>query len=203
MNILIRLSLDATAEQFNRLDLLQRTFMDVCNAIAPVAQKNHCWNRVALHHLVYRSMREKFPAIGSQMICNAIYSVCRAYRVWDAATKVGITQAVNKKLPVLVFLPTAPVFFDRHTLSLKGNQLSIFTLDGRIQFSFKLNKMDQERLLISKVKEITLVRNSKKFELHFSLVDSKGESRGNASIVDELPKYIWVAPAEQSLKKVA
>ena len=77
----LRIALNGTPTQFERLRALQVAFADVCNAIAPVVQSTRCWNRVALHHLVYRSMRERFPALGSQMICNAVYSVSRTARL--------------------------------------------------------------------------------------------------------------------------
>ncbi len=41
------------------------------------------WNRVALHHLMYRNLRDQFPEMGSQMVCNAIYSVSRTCREWS------------------------------------------------------------------------------------------------------------------------
>jgi len=80
MERLLRIPLNATPQQFERLRSLQVAFAEVCNAIAPVVQRTRCWNRVALHHLVYRGMRERFPALGSQMICNAVYSVSRNAR---------------------------------------------------------------------------------------------------------------------------
>jgi hypothetical protein len=77
MNSFIRVPLNTTPEQFQRLLALQTAFAQVCNALAPEVQKTRVWNRVALHHLFYRGLREKFPALGSQMVCNAIYAVSR------------------------------------------------------------------------------------------------------------------------------
>ena len=73
--------LKTEAAQALRLRDLQRAFADVCNELAPVARETRCWNRVALHHMCYRSLRDKFPQMGSQMVCNAIYSVSRTCRV--------------------------------------------------------------------------------------------------------------------------
>ena len=56
-------------------------FAEVCNALAPEVQRTRVWNRVALHHMHYRALREKFPALGSQMVCNAIYAVSRTSRM--------------------------------------------------------------------------------------------------------------------------
>ena len=77
----LRISLNPTPEQFQRLCVLQEEFARVCNALAPVVRDSRCWNRVALHHMAYKSLREQFPAMGSQMVCNAIYSVCRSSRL--------------------------------------------------------------------------------------------------------------------------
>ena len=66
MNSVMRIPLDTNPEQLARLVSLQLAFMEVCNAVAPTVQKSRCWNRVALHHMVYRSLREQFPALGSQ-----------------------------------------------------------------------------------------------------------------------------------------
>lgn len=195
--------LKTSPEQFQRLMSLQSVFANVCNAISPVALSNHCWNRVALHHLVYKSMREQFPDIGSQMICNAIYSVSRTYRIWMAMVKAGIVDSHVKQLPKLIFLPSAPVYFDRHTLSIKDGRLSMFTLDGRMQFSFNLTKIKHEHFANSKIKEIALVRKAQNFELQFSFVDFHDLQKINNKTLQEMPEYVLVAPAEQLLEKVA
>lgn len=143
MNTVLSVVLTTTPEQQARLQALQQAFAQVCNALAPVVQQSRCWNRVALHHLAYRQLREQFPAMGSQMVCNAIYSVSRAARlVYQHPSspfcvgRGGATADVS--LPRLVFMPGAPVYFDRHTLSIKPNQLSMYTLDGRMRFQLTL-----------------------------------------------------------------
>ena len=143
MNTVLSVALTATPEQQARLQALQTAFAQVCNALAPVVQHSRCWNRVALHHLAYRQLREQFPAMGSQMVCNAIYSVSRAARLVyqhpNSPFCVGRGGAgADVPLPRLVFLPSAPVYFDRHTLSIKPNQLSMYTLDGRMRFQLTL-----------------------------------------------------------------
>src|SRR5690606_6966320 len=81
MNSTLRITLNTSPEQLERLVALQSAFADVCNALAPVVQRTRIWNRVALHHLAYKALREQFPGMGSQMVCNAIYSVSRHSRV--------------------------------------------------------------------------------------------------------------------------
>ena len=130
MNSVIRGPLNTTPEQLARLQDLQTAFAQVCNALAPEVQRTRVWNRVALHHLHYRALREKFPALGSQMVCNAIYAVSRTSRMvfQTAGSPFYLAKLGAQPLPLLQFLNNCPVYFDRHTLSIKGSKLSLFTL---------------------------------------------------------------------------
>lgn len=140
LSISLSVMLTVTPEQQARLEALQQAFAQLCNALAPVVQQSRCWNRVALHHLAYRQLRQQFPVIGSQMVCNAIYSVSRAARLvyQHPQSPFCVGRGVEVPLPRLFFMPNAPVYFDRHTLSIKPNQLSMYTLDGRMRFQLTL-----------------------------------------------------------------
>jgi hypothetical protein len=133
-------------------------FAQACNFVAPIAQKNHCWNRVALHHLSYHFIRKTFPELGSQMACNAIYSVCRSYRLLLNHPKSPFAgkKITEGQLPHIFFLERSPVFFDRHTLSLQNNVLSLFTLEGRLRFGIKLSEADELTFRNQKLREIQL-----------------------------------------------
>jgi hypothetical protein len=145
MNFLLRVPLNANAEQLVRLQALQAAFARVCNALAPTVQQTGVWNRVALHHLTYHKLRERFPELGSQMVCNAIYSVSRTSRIvfQHAQSPFNLNKLAGKPLPLLRFSDSCPVYFDRHTLSVKNGQLSMFTLDGRMRFALALNSADE------------------------------------------------------------
>lgn len=182
----LNVRLNTSQEQVARLHELQLAFAQVCNALAPVVQQTRCWNRVGLHHMTYRGLRERFPQMGSQMVCNAIYSVCRASR--------AVYRALDgQPLPLLHFLPDAPVFFDRHTLSIKGEQLSMYTLDGRIHFQLDLLGEALRRFEEERLREIVLLRDREGYSLRFSfaLNDSSPES---PAAVAELPEYVVVLP---------
>jgi hypothetical protein len=158
MNNTIRIELAANEEVFKRLNQLQVHFAHACNFIAPIAQKSHCWNRVALHHLSYHAVRKTFPDLGSQMACNAIYSVCRSYRLLlnhPQSPFVG-KKIAEGQLPHISFLERSPVFFDRHTLSLQNNVLSLFTLEGRLRFGIGLSEADELIFRNQKLREIQL-----------------------------------------------
>jgi hypothetical protein len=172
MNFQIRVPLNTTAEQHARLCALRVVFAQVCNKLAPHVQQSRVWNRVALHHLHYRALRAQFPALGSQMVCNAIYAVSKMARLIYQHPKSPFNPALKPgaALPLLRFADSCPVYFDRHTLSIKPGQLSLFTMDGRMRFDLTL---EPEKLAIfeqAKLREIVLnERTDKVFELSFYL----------------------------------
>ena len=179
MNSIIRVPLNTSPEQFERLLALQSAFAEVCNALAPEVQRSKVWNRVALHHLHYRKLREEFPALGSQMICNAIYAVSRASRLvfQTPGSPFNLTKLGNKALPLLQFADSCPVYFDRHTLSIKGTKLSLFTLDGRMHFELTLPEEQLLLFKVAKLREISLTRRlDGLYELAFWLEATQTQS---------------------------
>jgi hypothetical protein len=169
MNTALRIPLDTTAEQQARLVALQSAFAAVCNALSPIVQQTRVWNRVALHHMAYKGLRERFPALGSQMVCNAIYSVSRASRLifQTPGSPFHVSRLAGRPMPLLRFTDTCPVYFDRHTLSLKQGQVSMFTLDGRMKFQLDLSPQQEAAFHTRKLLEIVLQRVGTQFELGF------------------------------------
>jgi len=183
MNSIIRVPLNTNPEQFARLQALQSAFAEVCNALAPEVKKSRVWNRVALHHLHYRTLREKFPALGSQMICNAIYAVSRASRLvfQSPSSPFNLTKLGGKPLPLLQFANSCPVYFDRHTLSIKVTKLSLFTLDGRMHFELTLPEEQLLLFKVAKLREISLTRKiDGLYELSFWLENQKALTQQEA-----------------------
>jgi hypothetical protein len=71
---------------------------------------------------------------------------------------------------LLNFANSCPVYFDRHTLSIKGTQLSLFTLDGRMHFELTLPEDQLQLFKVAKLREISLTRRvDNLFELSFWL----------------------------------
>jgi hypothetical protein len=164
-------------------------------------QQTKVWNRVALHHLMYRSLREQFPELGSQMVCNAIYSVSRTSRVvfQNPQSPFNLARLGDKPLPLLRFADNCPVYFDRHTLSVKDGQLSMYTLDGRIRFALALQPADEANFNEKKLREIVLSRQmSGLFELSFLFSDGQDNDApvpaGAQSA--EVPEYVMVEEAQ-------
>ncbi|MFA7269719.1 MAG: hypothetical protein WC073_10285 [Sterolibacterium sp.] len=199
MNFCLRVPLNTSAEQTARLRDLQTAFAELCNALAPVVQQTRCWNRVTLHHLTYKALRERFPKIGSQMVCNAIYSVSRTSRLvlQHPNSPWNVAKHPQQALPLLKFMANSPVYFDRHTLSLKDGQLSMYTLDGRMRFQLDLQPADQVRFHQEKLREIVLSNTPQGYQLAFwfSAQDEATETQVlPAEASAELPEYLIVLP---------
>ena len=214
MNFSIRVPLNTSPEQHARLRQLRAVFARVCNELAPQVQQSRVWNRVALHHLHYRSLRAQFPELGSQMVCNAIYAVSKMSRlIYQApASPYNVSRRAGQPLPLLKFADSCPVYFDRHTLSIKPGQLSLYTMDGRMRFELQL---DADKLALfdqAKLREIVLnERLDKTFELSFFLVsadtpeasdgvdgDVSDEAQGEAAAAPaaSIPEYVSVEVAQ-------
>jgi hypothetical protein len=197
----LRIRLQTNPEQHERLLALQAAFVQACNALAPVVQQNRCWHRVTLHHLTYKTLRERFPGLGSQMACNAIYSVCRTARVvfQHPESPANVSRLNGGPLPLIQFAANSPVYFDRHTLSIRGGTLSMFTLDGRMVFEVALPIEGEMRFHREKLREIVLSRNAEgAFELCFWFApdpDAAGQAGGRVEAVHPgslLPDYVRV-----------
>ncbi len=180
-----------------QLKLLQQAFADVCNAIAPVVRETRCWNRVTLHHLLYRSLRERFPQLGSQMICNAIYSVSRTCRTvfQTPASPFNIARLGDRPLPLMRFAPIAPVYFDKHTLSIRDGVVSMLTLNGRIRFRLSISEADEQRFRQERLREIVLRNQGGQFVLRFVFAaDAEDAAPAPAArertTAAELPEYV-------------
>ena len=205
MNLILHIKLETSPAQHAKLLELQAAFAEVCNALAPVVQQTGCWNRVALHHLAYRRMRQQFPALGSQMICNAMYSVSRASR-WvyqHPSSPFNVQKLAGRPLPRLQFLQQSPVYFDRHTLSLRDGVASMYTLDGRIRFNLPLAPVDEQRFRTARLREIVLLCRDGQFQLSFTFGDAADMSAPAASPAvspadNELPHYLLVLQAAAS-----
>lgn len=201
MNPPIHLLLNTTLEQAARLKALQVAFAEVCNAVAPVVQQSRCWNRVALHHLTYHGLRQRFPQLGSQMVCNAIYSVSRTCRLvlQHPNSPFNVSKHPERPLPLLQFLPSAPVYFDRHTLSLKDGLLSLYTLDGRMRFQLALSAEAESRFHREKLREIVLARTPLGYQLSFWLSMAAEDEERWPVVEAEMPEYVVVHSAQSEV----
>jgi IS605 OrfB family transposase len=144
----VSIKLVVSAEQGEMLLALREEYRSACNKIIPHVVENRCWNRVALHNLCYTKMRET-SKLGSQMVCNAIYSVCKAYK----------NRCIAKKdaVPTILFRKYRSVHFDKRTYSIKNNTLSLYTLQGRLRVEMSMGEFQQRYFGNGKPKEAELI----------------------------------------------
>jgi hypothetical protein len=147
----------------------------------------------------YRTLREKFPSMGSQMVCNAIYAVSRTSRLvfQVPASPFSLAKLGNKPLPLLQFADSCPVYFDRHTLSIKGSKMSLFTLDGRMHFELTLPEAQLVLFKVAKLREISLTRRADDiFELAFWLENQQAltEQEAQAALDDPMLAQEQIVP---------
>src|SRR3569832_785211 len=94
--------------------------------------------------------------------CNALAPIVQKTRVWN---RVALHHMAYKPLPGLRFNDTSPVYFDRHTLSVKQGNLSMYTLDGRMRFQIGLSTQDEVKFRTHKLREVILTRQGESFVL--------------------------------------
>jgi IS605 OrfB family transposase len=152
-----------TAEQAQAFGDLAETFSDSCNHIVPLVQENRCFNRVALHHLAYYSVRETFPDLGSQMVCKAVHRVTDAYKTLQSNKRIK----KGEPIPLIQFSPKS-VHFDKRTYSIKDDSLSLFTMGGRVKVPFIMG--DHQRNLFNQGSATEAELICKKGQWFFNLV---------------------------------
>jgi len=165
--------LEVTATQAAALSAVRFAYVEACNRLVPLVREHRCWNRVGLHQRGYRMLREA-TALGSQMCCNAVFSVCKAYR---AQKRLG--RIKNDEPVPLIFFHRASVHYDKRTYSLKGNAVSLNTLDGRILAPMRLGEHQRRILESGAPKEAELVLRQGIW--FFNLVVESGDVQPMAS----------------------
>jgi putative transposase len=163
----ISIRLELTKEQDKQASDLQSAFLAACNSVVPLVMEHRCWNRVALHHLAYNQIRKHSP-LGSQMVCNAIFAVCKAYK--------AKTIFKDEPVPLIQFRKHRSVHFDKRTYSIQENILSLYTLEGRIRTPLRIGSFQ---------KNIFSQGAHREGELVCRLV--RGKKRWYLNLVVELP----------------
>ncbi|BCO09339.1 transposase [Desulfolithobacter dissulfuricans] len=173
----ISIKLETSPEQRRALIELAHEFAQGCNLVARFAAERRITNRVKLHHLAYYPVREN-TRLGSQMVCNAIRAVAGAYKALKA----------NKRLPKdgpftdIVFGGRGAVHFDKRTYSIRGETLSLYTLDGRIQVPMRLGEFQRAYLDRGIPKEAKLVQKPKGWFFHLVLDVPVGKARSGGTL---------------------
>ncbi|MEX2542566.1 MAG: transposase [Trueperaceae bacterium] len=127
-------------------------FTDACNDILETARETSTWRRSDLHHLVYHPIRERYR-LSANLVVQAIRRVARRKGTYTGSFKRG------------------SVGYDRRTLSLKGEVVSLTTTSERIKVPLSIG--NYQRHLLSNAKSIQggqLVKSRRgDWYLHFSI----------------------------------
>jgi IS605 OrfB family transposase len=168
----VSLSLAPAVEQAQKLAAMQSAFSAACEFVATVAAQERVTNRVRLHHLAYYAVRERFPALGSQLTCNAIAVTAQSLKAHRANGRPWV--AVRRRR-------AASVHLDARTFRLVGRMASIFTMAGRELVPIRLGEFQRRYLERGEAGEAELVCRRGRWFLHIAVdiddADSRHESR--------------------------
>jgi IS605 OrfB family transposase len=132
-------SLLATMERFNA----------ACDAIALVAFRERCANKIDLQKLVYYAIRERF-GLSSQMTVRAIAKVVEAYKRDPARPP--------------CFRPHGALPYDERIMSWKGPEaVSLLTLAGRMLIPVRLGPYQEARIEQRRGQALLIVRDGRFF----------------------------------------
>jgi IS605 OrfB family transposase len=156
MKMTVKCRLKPSEEQAGILNKTLVECLDASNYISGIAWKQHCFNRVALHHMTYHKTREKF-GLTSQICCALKDNVVFSYKR-------------DKKKQHIFKQAVLPLNFIR-TISLKGLELaSISTLSGRQKIPLILG--DYQRQALSRAVKFCdseLFKRGRKFYLAITI----------------------------------
>jgi IS605 OrfB family transposase len=128
----LRCTLKPTPEQAEALEATVRLFAEGCNHALRVAKERREFRRFKLHHLVYRDLRSL--GLSANLAVQAI-------------ARVGRKRGSRARF----YQPTSATF-DQHTLSLRGEAVSLTTVRGRMVIPLKLG--NYQRGLLKRAKSV-------------------------------------------------
>jgi putative transposase len=122
------------------------TFNAVCNDISRQAFEAKEYQKIQLHHLVYRSQRDAFPNFSSQLVIRAIGVVSDSYKI----KRTRHNQNYFKK--------TSAVVYDDRIIKFKGeDSVNIMTNDGRMDIPIQVH--DKEKFKFRKGQTDLILEN--------------------------------------------
>ena len=96
------------------------------------------------------------------MVCNAIKTVCDAYKV--------LKIKKNEIVPIIRFRKKSSVHFDKRTYSLKDKSISLYSISGRILVRMNLGEFQRTYLKLGRPKEAELICKNGQWFLNLVLV---------------------------------
>lgn len=114
---------------------------------------NHTVSAVAAHKALYAGLRDRFPQLPSQFVCNALRDAAGAVRSWNSNhPKRGWSLRASRRKPT--------VRFDLRTMGLRGNLLTLSSMHGQKRQRFLLPPIPawfDERYPERRLQAVTLV----------------------------------------------
>ena len=134
-----------TPDQHAALLRTLEAFNAACNALAAVAFRERCANKIELQKLVYYDIRQQFD-LSSQMTIRAISKVSEAYKR-------------DKKVQPR-FRPHGAMVYDERIISFpRIDRASLLTLDGRVEVPFRFGAYAEGMLQRTRGQADLLYRN--------------------------------------------
>lgn len=156
MKITIKCKLNPSKKQIKIFDKTLSKCLDAFNYISNISWKNKCFNRVALHHLVYYKVKSKFKF--SSQICCAVKD------------EVAFSYKANKKKQHIFKKAILPLNFNR-TISFKGLEIvSISTISGRQKIPLALGEYQKQMLAkATKFCDSEFIKQNNKFYIYITI----------------------------------
>ena len=156
MNITLKVKLKTNEIQHRALLRTMNTFNDVCNDISRQAFEAKEYQKIQLHHIVYKNQREALPDFSSQLVIRSIGVVSDSYKI----KRTRHSQNYFKK--------TSAVVYDERVITFKGeDSVNIWTNDGRMVIPIQVH--DKEKFKFRKG-QVDLVLQNGNFYLICNLV---------------------------------
>ena len=125
MKTILKVKLITDEFQHRALLRTMHVFNQVCNEISERAFKEQEFQKIQLHHIVYKEMREAHPDFSSQLTIRAIDVVSCSYKTKRNKRPNG-------------FKRTSAVVYDDRCITFRGTEsVNIWTNEGRLNIPMK------------------------------------------------------------------
>lgn len=151
MKTILKVKLITDEFQHRALLRTMNVFSQVCNEISKRAFKEQEFQKIQLHHIVYKEIRKAHPEFSSQLVIRAIDVVSCSYKTKRNKRPNG-------------FKRTSAVVYDDRVITFKGtDSVSIWTSEGRLNIPIKV--WDKKRFAFRKGQVDLVLQNNTFFLL--------------------------------------
>jgi IS605 OrfB family transposase len=148
---ILKVKLITDEAQHSALLRTMHTFNNVCNQISEKAFQKQEFQKIQLHHIVYKEMREAHPEFSSQLTIRAIDVVSCSYKIKRWKRPNG-------------FKRTSAVVYDDRCITFRGTEsVNIWTYEGRLNIPIRV--CNKERFAFRKGQVDLILQNDTFFLL--------------------------------------